>query len=130
MDFLIRLENGQPVDNPISLENFVIAFPNIDPTIHEGFAVFERVSKPQLGPYETGFTHSYGWVDGVVKDIWAPVEMSFAEKAIKISHVQQLRPFESWVFDEAICDWVPPVPIPENGKHLWDESSTSWVEVK
>lgn len=40
------------------------------------------------------------------------------------------KPFESWVLDEATCQWNAPVPYPMDGKvYLWDETTTSWKEV-
>lgn len=39
------------------------------------------------------------------------------------------KPFESWVLDEATCNWVSPTPYPTDGKdYQWKESITSWVE--
>lgn len=40
------------------------------------------------------------------------------------------QPFASWVLNEDTCRWDAPVAKPTDGKqYLWDESSTSWVEV-
>ncbi len=37
--------------------------------------------------------------------------------------------FASWVLDETTCQWVAPVPMPDDGKsYVWDEITTSWVE--
>jgi hypothetical protein len=37
------------------------------------------------------------------------------------------RPFPSWSLDESSCQWVPPVPMPEDsGQYLWDEDTQSW----
>lgn len=34
----------------------------------------------------------------------------------------------SWVWDENAVSFVPPVPLPTNGKpHLWDEASKSFI---
>lgn len=38
------------------------------------------------------------------------------------------KPYPSWLLDEDMCDWVPPVPMPE-GFYVWDEDTVSWVEV-
>ena len=39
-------------------------------------------------------------------------------------------PFPSWVLDEATCLWNAPTSMPTDGKpYVWDESTTSWVEV-
>ena len=38
------------------------------------------------------------------------------------------QPFTSWVFDEVICTWRPPVPRPEGNPndHYWDEPTKGW----
>lgn len=41
------------------------------------------------------------------------------------------KPFSSWVLDEALCRWIPPVPHPEDGlRYGWDENSASWVALQ
>ncbi len=38
------------------------------------------------------------------------------------------KPYPSWVFNEDVCGWDPPVPFPEDTPHVhWDEETTSWV---
>ena len=37
-------------------------------------------------------------------------------------------PFPSWVLNDATPDWEAPTPMPGDG-YLWDEDTTSWVEV-
>lgn len=40
------------------------------------------------------------------------------------------KPYNSWVLDEATCQWTAPVPYPTDGKkYTWDEASTNWVEI-
>ena len=40
------------------------------------------------------------------------------------------KPFNSWVLDEATCQWNSPVPYPSDGKNYrWNEESLSWVEI-
>lgn len=37
---------------------------------------------------------------------------------------------QSWVLDERICDWVPPVEYPsDGGNYIWDEVSISWIMI-
>jgi len=37
------------------------------------------------------------------------------------------KPFESWILDEGICLWQPPLPYPEDGgNYRWDEDLFSW----
>ena len=38
------------------------------------------------------------------------------------------KPFDSWLLNEEICQWSPPVAYPNDGKiYNWDEKSHSWV---
>ena len=37
------------------------------------------------------------------------------------------QPHRSWVLDESIYDWQPPVPYPTDGyRYVWDETQTEW----
>jgi hypothetical protein len=41
------------------------------------------------------------------------------------------KPYNSWVLNEDICRWEPPVPTPNDGKiYMWDENSLSWTVVQ
>ena len=41
------------------------------------------------------------------------------------------KPFESWVLDEATCQWQAPTPHPTDDKvYVWNEETTSWIEVQ
>jgi len=40
------------------------------------------------------------------------------------------KAFPSWVFDSDSCTWVPPIPMPDDGKHyVWDESEQRWESI-
>jgi len=39
------------------------------------------------------------------------------------------KPYASWVLNEDICQWVAPIPMPEDGVYGWDEDTQSWVAV-
>ena len=40
------------------------------------------------------------------------------------------KPFNSWVLDEATCQWNSPIAYPQDGKmYRWNEDSLSWVEI-
>jgi hypothetical protein len=39
-----------------------------------------------------------------------------------------LKPFDSWILDEATATWQPPTPMPE-GNYMWDEETLSWLEI-
>jgi hypothetical protein len=41
------------------------------------------------------------------------------------------KPFTSWVLNEDTCLWDAPVAMPTDGKrYVWNEETTSWVEVE
>jgi hypothetical protein len=38
------------------------------------------------------------------------------------------KPFESWILDEATCQWQAPTPYPTDDKlYTWDEPSLTWL---
>jgi len=40
------------------------------------------------------------------------------------------KPFNSWILNETTCIWESPVPYPnDDGRYVWDEETTNWVEV-
>ena len=39
------------------------------------------------------------------------------------------KPYDSWVFNEDTCLWEAPVPMPEDGEYIWNESTVSWEPV-
>lgn len=41
------------------------------------------------------------------------------------------KPYPSWILNEETCNWVSPVPFPNDGKkYRWDDPSGSWVEMQ
>ena len=122
----IQLRDGQPFEHPILHDNFVAAFPDIDPENlpADRFAKFIRVT-PKPGIYEIleSRTPTYQWVDGVVKDVYQIRPMTDEEKAAKQQKVKdawaarpQVENWAAWTFDESICNYVPPIPRPEPDK--------------
>jgi hypothetical protein len=40
------------------------------------------------------------------------------------------QPYPSWELDEDTCLWNAPIPFPDDGKdYIWDEETTSWIEI-
>lgn len=40
------------------------------------------------------------------------------------------QPFPSWTLNQTTWLWEAPTPMPQDGKaYIWDEATTSWVEV-
>ena len=41
------------------------------------------------------------------------------------------KPFNSWVLDEATCQWQAPTPMPTDDKnYYWSEDDLTWKEVE
>lgn len=38
------------------------------------------------------------------------------------------KPYESWIFDETICDWIPPIARPDGAAWFWNETLGQWVD--
>jgi hypothetical protein len=136
VELYIRILDGKPFEHPIFAENFKAAFPDVDvANLPSEFAKFERVKKPALGVYEKSQTLQYVvGVDGICRDVWSVEAITDEEKTAKQQAVKDTWAAnngpESWVFDEASCAYIPPVPYPTNGKvYEWDEPTTSWIEV-
>jgi len=136
MKLFIKVKNGQPYEHPILEENFREAFPSIDlNNLPSEFARFERVQRPEAaGVYELDQV-AYQWVDGVVKDVWSVRPLTDEEKTQKQNEVKaawrENPGWTSWIFDEDVCFFKPPIPYPTDMKlYRWDESTVSWVEIK
>jgi len=132
MNLYIQLENGQPINHPIMEDNLIQAFPEIDlNNLPENFARFERISCPLENPYEVYEGVTYEWDNGIVKDLHHLRPMTAEEKAAKQTETKEMwaeHGFVSWIFNEELCIFDPPVPIPADGnKYNWDESTLSWV---
>jgi len=39
------------------------------------------------------------------------------------------KPFNGWLLDEDTCNWVPPIPRPEDGMYIWSEKDLNWSVV-
>ena len=136
MELFIRIKDGQPFEHPIFGDNFRQAFPEVDVNnLPPEFARFERVEPPVWGPYDKNQSVKYvRGVDGVYRDVWTCERMTEEEIKAKQDEVKAQWAagpnYTSWVFDEAVCSFKPPVDYPTTGKaYKWDEPSLSWVEV-
>ena len=38
--------------------------------------------------------------------------------------------YQSWLLDENTCNWIPPIPYPNDGKrYKWNEEIVNWEEI-
>lgn len=77
---------------------------------------------------------SYNTIKGEHKLGGTPLRKNFA--GIGYVYNEELdafippRVFPSYLFDEETCNWVPPIPLPNDGKvYAWNETTLSWDEL-
>ena len=139
-DFFIQIKDGQPFEHPIARENMQQLFPqhDLDLTIPDNFAVFERKQPSLTGPYERVISNTYEWADGVVVDVFTkrdltPEEKFAQQETVKLNFQKHIG-FTGWVFDEDTCTMKPPVPYPGNldgtgPRYNWNDNLKEWVDV-
>jgi len=124
MNLYIETENGQPKNHPAFEENLMQTFQYIPPH----WEAFKRVEPPAVGIYEVlNEIPIYEKINGFWTDVWVVRPMTDAEKTAKqqasvagFNAREQRENWDAWVFDEATCAMVPPIPRP-----LRDEEKTS-----
>lgn len=137
MELYIKLdEDGNPTGHPMLKENIAEAWPHVDfDNLPDDLALFVREEAPaKENPYQVQEV-TYGWDGDVVKDIWTLRTMSADEQSAQISAVQNSWAEDNcpddWVFDEANCCHVPPVPYPDDGNlHVYNMDEARWVQVE
>jgi len=135
MNFYIQVENGVTVNHPAAEDNLLEAFGKIP----SNWELIIRNDKPYNPPLYKTFDNPevvYEKVDGVWTEVWRLRDMTAEEKLFKQEMAKklwagrrQLENFSAWVFDESVCDYVPPFPKPQDGKdYFWQGTTSSWVE--
>lgn len=128
--------NGQCINHPALESNLLQALGRVP----ENWEPFVRVEQPVLGVYEVLESEqpTYQKIDGVWTDVWDIRQMTETEKLEKQNATKDAwanRPYASnwsaWTFDEATCNYIPPIPRPEpiEGKQFWwCGADNSWKE--
>jgi hypothetical protein len=131
MNLYIQIENENPVNHPAFEDNLMAAFGSI-PAHWESFI---RVERPTLTVYQVlnNEESTYEKVNGVWTDVWSIRDMTEQEKTAKQQAFKDtwatnpnVANFTAWTFDEATCQYVPPIPKPD-GAFKWDGATNSWV---
>ena len=40
------------------------------------------------------------------------------------------KPYDSFIWDESVCGWVPPIPYPTDGREYdWHEAAQKWIAI-
>ena len=135
MRLFLRIKNGQPFEHPIVEYNFVQAFPDVDlNNLPPDIVEFKRVEPPALGVYQKNLTVTYKkvgefWTDVFSYDVMTSEEKAALQQETKGAWAANNGP-ASWTFNEEICAYVPPVPVPDDlNQYAWRESDLSWVFV-
>lgn len=129
MRMFIRVKNGAAFEHPIAEDNFLQAFPNVDPkNLPPDFARFIRVDRPSLGLFEVYEGVTYEWNGYAYKDEHAVRPMTAKEKTETIEKIKATPPGEGWVFDEESLKWSLPIPT-EGGPWRYDVRTQNFVHV-
>jgi hypothetical protein len=127
----IRVQNGEAVGEPITEAKLLQDNPGININVlPPEFARLIKVHPPKLSPYEKNQVKVYEWDRDAIKEVWYCEQVTPEEK-LQLQNNAKAKwaqiGFPSWVFDESICWFKPPVPKPMDGKiYRWDEQSLSW----
>jgi hypothetical protein len=134
MNLYIETENGVTKNHPAFEDNLIQAFGGIP----DHWEPFTRVAAPTLGVYEVLDSNvpTYSKVDGVWTDAWTKRDMTEEEKSAKQQIVHDawaVRPnasnYTAWIFDEATCSYIPPIPRPTDRQVFWQGSTNSFVDL-
>lgn len=135
-EFFIQIKDGQPFEHPIARENMQQLFPqhDLDNSIPDNFAVFNRVSRPlHTNPYQktTGPVYAFNEANEVY-DKWEVIDLTAEEKAERQNNVKSgWSGPKTWIFDAVTCTMNPPKPYPGNidgvgPGYIWSEELQDW----
>jgi len=137
MELFIRITNGEPDGHPILEDNFRQAFPDVDvDNLPPEFARFKRVQAPRLGVYEKNQRVQYELGDdGIYRDVWYCDPMTADDILAKQNEFKAIWAEDpdspqTWIFNEATCDYDSPIPYPNDGKkYAWNNDIANWEEI-
>jgi len=86
----------------------------------KGIAFCQSLFGPDTRWVQTSYT-------GKTRERYAGVGYSYNQELDAFIPPQ---PYSSWALDAETCDWVAPIPMPNDGDwYMWDEPNQSWVKV-
>lgn len=102
----------------------VVVVSDVDTCNEEGFEVEEigqQFLKNMYGQETTWLKTSY---HGNIRKNYAGIGYTYDKK---LDAFIPPKPFKSWILDETICQYVAPVPMPDQNKiYFWDEENQKW----
>jgi|TARA_R110000823_G_scaffold143160_1_gene273286 hypothetical protein len=77
---------------------------------------------------------SYNTSGGVHLDGGTPLRMNYAGIGFTYDSTRDAfispKPYNSWLLDEATCNWNAPTPYPTDDlMYNWDEDTTAWAVI-
>ena len=83
------------------------------------------------GGYSLWKQTSYNTIGGIHTAGGTPFRKNFAGIGYTYNAVRDAfippQPYQSWVLDDATCQWQPPVAMPTDGnRYLWNEDNQAW----
>ena len=139
MKCIIQVDgSGNYVNHPITLDNFIQAFPDVDisgDVAPAGYAWFTRKEQNSVVDFSTvtarqRIESSYTKTnDGLgFEDTFTVVNLSEEEVNILIDNLKNNPPpyIKSWTLETDTYFWIPPTERP-TGKYHWDEPTGVWV---
>ena len=68
--------------------------------------------------------NNHNWIDTTDCKNQPGVGSTYRSDLHAFVHV---KPYENWVWDTTIVDWVPPVPKPNDVNCFWSQSDNRWI---
>jgi hypothetical protein len=136
MNLYIQINDGQPVNHPVLMDNLVSSLG----CIPNDWEQFIRIPCPQLGPYQVleSETPTYQKQFGYWMDVWAIRDMTAEEKTAKQQAVidafrsrEQAENWAAWNLNETTCMMEPPISrpvVPEGTTVFWCGAENNWKE--
>lgn len=111
MSHFAKVLDGKVVEVIVAEQNFIDALPDSSSWVQTSYNTHGNQhpeNRPLRGNY-AGIGYTYDAQNDV---FYAP------------------KPYPSWTLNQTTWLWEAPTPMPKDGKqYLWDEATTSWVEV-
>jgi hypothetical protein len=130
MKLFIEEENGIPKNHPATEENLL----EIWGCVPDHWKSYVKTEKPSyFSAYEKYGDMELEFIDGAYKEVWPILQMTAEEKSARQKEIHEWwisRPnydnFVSWIFDDAICQYVSPSPKPSK-YHVWSGFKNDWI---
>ena len=99
-------------------------------TVHDNDAPTEEAGIEFLNKITNYPFWKEGSKDGSLRKNGAAVGMIYDEDRDAFYWKNKPKENPSFIFDETLCAWVPPISMPDDGKkYIWNESTKSWDEI-